>query len=52
MYFLSSVFLALLIVASATAAVQTHKRLELEFPAIFNEFYCESRTLHACVDGN
>lgn len=54
MYFLSGVFLALLIVANATAAVQTHKRLalELEFPAIFNGFYCESRTLRACTDGN
>ncbi|GAB9463415.1 hypothetical protein Gpo141_00000877 [Globisporangium polare] len=54
MYFLSGVFLALLVVTNVTGAVQNHKRLALEpqFPAIFNEFYCESRVLRACMDGN
>lgn len=52
-YFVAAAYLAVIIVANVLGAAETHSReaVEPQFVAKFNEFYCDSRTLHQCLQG-
>jgi hypothetical protein len=53
-YFMSFIYVILLIVGNGLSAGQESKRLavEPEFAVKFNEYYCDSRMLRVCLEGS